>query len=58
MKKRGLKRLTLAKETLHRLEEKRLPGAVGGTVESICWCITQLCITEGYTGCEACNEWG
>ena len=56
MKKRGLKRLTLAKETLHRLEDKRLPGAAGGTVESICWCITQLCVSERYTGCEACNS--
>lgn len=56
MKKRGLKRLTLAKETLHHLEDQRLQGAAGGTGESICWCITHICITKEFTGCDACNS--
>ncbi|HSF41509.1 MAG TPA: hypothetical protein VLT87_17045 [Thermoanaerobaculia bacterium] len=55
MKKRGLKRLTLAKETLHHLEDKRLQGAAGGTGESVCYCITQLCITLDYTNCNTCD---
>jgi hypothetical protein len=65
MKKRGLKKLMLSRETLHRLEENRLHevarGAGGGVnmpcPESVSWCITQLCISEGYTGCAACEEW-
>lgn len=58
MKKQGTKRLTLCKETLHRLEEKHLQaaGAERMTGESICWCITHICISEGYTGCVACNS--
>jgi hypothetical protein len=63
MKKRGRKKLTLARETLHRLEEKQLqgvaPGAGGGVhvpcPESVSWCITHICISEGYTGCTACE---
>jgi hypothetical protein len=56
MKKQGIKRLSLSKETLHRLEEKHLQAAAGATGESICWCITHICISEGYTGCVACNS--
>jgi hypothetical protein len=50
------RRLRLAKETLHRLEDNRLQALAGATGESICWCITQLCASEGYTHCEACNS--
>jgi hypothetical protein len=26
------------------------------TNESICYCFTDLCVSEGYTGCAACNS--
>lgn len=52
------RRLKLAKETLQHLGDHRIQGAVGIAVsdESICWCITHLCASEGYTHCEACNS--
>jgi hypothetical protein len=58
--KKELRKLTLNRETLWRLEERGLQEAVGGsvirTVESGCGgCITDLCITAGYTGCSACH---
>ena len=62
MKKKGIKRLTLSRETLHRLEEKSLrevPGAGGvqqPCPESVSYCITQLCVSDGYTGCVACES--
>ena len=64
MKRRGTKKLTLSRETLHRLEERRLREVAAGgdsvfvcpCPESISYCITHICITVGYTGCAACNE--
>lgn len=67
MKKRAMRKLSLSRETLHRLEPGRLQGAVGGSQqasvcvcptnqESICYCLTDLCVSEGYTGCDTiCN---
>ena len=67
MKKRGVKKLTLSRETLHRLEEPRLRKDVVGAgsrqqsvcvcpcPESISFCITGLCVSDGYTGCTACE---
>lgn len=62
--KKNAKKLTLSRETLHRLEERlsEVARGAGGGVhvpcpESVSWCITQLCISEGYTGCAACEEW-
>ncbi|HEV7508166.1 MAG TPA: hypothetical protein VGS07_25005 [Thermoanaerobaculia bacterium] len=63
MKKQRLRKLTIARETLRRLEEQGLQDAQGGSgrtcapsIESICFCLTDLCISEGYTGCVACNS--
>jgi hypothetical protein len=50
------RRLKLAKETLHSLEDPRLKTLAGATGESICWCITQLCITREYTNCNLCDS--
>lgn len=57
MKKQGLKRLSLSKETLHRLEEMHLQAAAGATGESICICDTHICITIPYSGCDTCDTW-
>ena len=56
MKKREARKLSLARETLRRLEERRLQDVAGGTVESICWCITQLCVSQPWTGCVECDS--
>ncbi|HEX4959571.1 MAG TPA: class I lanthipeptide [Thermoanaerobaculia bacterium] len=61
MKKKSLRKLNLSRETLSRLEDWGLEDARGGvvhhpSVESICFCLTDLCISEGYTGCVACNS--
>lgn len=60
MRKQSLRKLTIARETLRRLEEQSLQGAVGGSrapsVESICICDTDLCVSAGRTGCTACNS--
>jgi hypothetical protein len=63
MKKQRVRKLTIARETLRRLEEQGLQDAQGGSgrtcavsIESICFCLTDLCISEGYTGCVACNS--
>ena len=56
MKKREIRKLTLARETLRHLEEQHLRGVAGATVESICWCITQLCVSQPYTGCVECDS--
>lgn len=59
MKRRDVKRLKLSRETLHRMEEERLHHAAAGTGQpcppSISICITHICISEGYTGCAACE---
>ena len=58
MRKQSLRKLTVARETLRRLED--LQGVLGGarapSIESICECLTHICISEGYTGCTACNS--
>lgn len=60
--KRRTRKLTLARETLRRLEDASLAEAMGAIVgyptnkESICFCITDLCVSEGYTGCVACES--
>jgi hypothetical protein len=67
MKKKGTRKLTLSRETLRRLEDSRLREAVGAGTrqnsvcvcatdqESICFCFTDVCASEGYTLCPACN---
>jgi hypothetical protein len=58
--KRQTRKLALARETLRRLEDESL-GKVLGHVghptnkDSICLCITDLCVSDGYTGCVACE---
>jgi hypothetical protein len=60
--KRKIKKLTIARETLCRLEEKRLQNVEGeagvGTrsLDTFCNCFTDLCVSEGRTGCTACNS--
>jgi hypothetical protein len=61
MKKREARKLTLSKETLHRLEDQRLlKAAAAGTgfpcKESVSYCITQLCVSAQYTGCVECDS--
>lgn len=64
MKKQRLRKLTISRETLRRLEERGLQDVQGGgtertcafSIESVCFCFTDLCISEGYTGCVACNS--
>jgi hypothetical protein len=64
MNKRDVKKLTLSRETLHRLEERRLRDVAGAITagcrptnqESICWCWTDVCASEGYTLCVACES--
>ena len=59
--KRQVRKLTLARETLRRLEDASLVEAMGAVVayptnkNTICFCITDLCITAGYSGCSECN---
>lgn len=67
MKKRSAKKLTLSRETLHRLEEGRLRHAAVGAgtrqqsvcvcqcPESISFCDTDICASDGYTLCPACE---
>jgi hypothetical protein len=57
MKKRETRKLSLAKETLRRLEERGLQKVAGGTTgESICWCFTDLCVSQPWTGCVECDS--
>jgi hypothetical protein len=67
MKKREMKKLSLSRETIHRLEAGSLQGAIGGASEnrsctcptdqeSVCYCWTDLCISLGYTGCAFCDS--
>jgi hypothetical protein len=60
MRKQSLRKLTIARETLRRLEDQGLHGAFGGSrapsIESICICDTDLCVSAGHTGCTACNS--
>jgi hypothetical protein len=58
MKKRTLRKLTISRETLGHLEERGLKSALGGAttkIESICFCLTDLCITQQYSNCNTCN---
>lgn len=58
MKKRETRKLSLAKETLRSLEAQKLQNFGGGGVtgESICYCDTQMCASQTYTLCPACNS--
>ena len=62
MKKKSTKRLTISRETLHRMEQKRLHEAAAGSgvvqpcPESVSYCITQLCVSALYTGCVECES--
>ena len=60
MRKQSLKKLTIARETLRRLEERGLQDVLGGahapSIESVCICDTDLCVSAGHTGCTACNS--
>ena len=56
MRKREIRKLTLAKETLRNLEERRLQQVAGGTGESICICDTDLCVSGLWTNCIECNS--
>jgi hypothetical protein len=56
--KRTLRKLTLSRDTLHRLEAKKLEAAVGGattTCNTFCACETDLCITLKFSNCNTCN---
>ena len=58
MKKRELRKLTVTRETLRRLEEHRLQAVAGegrATGESICWCYTHICASLDYTICNTCT---
>lgn len=67
--KHGQKRkLTIARETLVRLEPSALGEAAGGATnersvcvcqtnqDSICVCETHICVSRDYTGCVLCNS--
>lgn len=58
MRKQSFRKLTIARETLRRLED--LQGVFGGSrahsIESVCICDTDLCLSAGHTGCPACNS--
>jgi hypothetical protein len=49
MKKKTLKKLVLAKETLRSLEESTLSKVVGGTYGTACY-------TEIFWSCRVCQE--
>jgi hypothetical protein len=60
MKRRMPRKLTVARETLGRLEEgglKHAAGAATTNIASICICETDLCITLQYSNCniKTCN---
>jgi hypothetical protein len=57
MKRRMPRKLTVARETLGRLEEGGLKNAAGGAttrIESVCICETDLCISLQYSNCNTC----
>jgi hypothetical protein len=60
MRKQSFRKLTIARETLRRLDDQGLQGALGGgrvpSAESVCICDTDLCVSAGHTGCTACNS--
>jgi hypothetical protein len=62
MKKRKIQKLTIARETLGHLEDRRLTNVEGEagvghqSIESVCECITHICASAGYTYCVACNS--
>jgi hypothetical protein len=54
MKRRMPHKLTVARETLGRLEEgglKHAAGAATTKIASVCICETDLCITLQYSNC-------
>jgi hypothetical protein len=61
MKKR-IQKLTLNRETLRRMEDRGMEavagdgGPFGRTLDSICQCPTELCVSAGFTGCVTCNS--
>jgi hypothetical protein len=62
MKKRKIQKLIIARETLRRLEDRRLQNVEGEagpgqhTLDTFCDCFTDLCVSAGRTGCAACNS--
>jgi hypothetical protein len=61
MKKQSLRKMTIARETLRRLEDQGLAGAQGGSHQApsfatACVCVTELCVSAGFTGCTTCNS--
>jgi hypothetical protein len=63
MRKQTLKKMTIARETLRRLEEQGLQDALGGShgipapsYATACICVTELCVSANYTGCTTCNS--
>lgn len=57
MKRRMPRKLTVARETLGRLEEGGLKNAAGAAttnIASVCICETDLCITLKYSNCNTC----
>jgi hypothetical protein len=58
MKKPEIRKLTVTRETLRRLEERRLQTVAGQlrtTGESICYCDTDVCASLNYTICDTCT---
>ena len=62
MKKRKIQKLTIARETLCRLEDRKLQNVEGEvgvgqqSLDTFCECFTGLCVSVGRTGCTACNS--
>jgi len=68
MKHRRTQKLTISRETLRRLEGDPLRKVAGGAThersvcvcqtnqDTICICITDLCITDIYTNCNLCDS--
>jgi hypothetical protein len=68
MKRRQIRKLTISRETLRRLEGDPLRKVAGGATnersvcvcqtdqDTICICITDLCITDIYTNCNLCDS--
>lgn len=58
MKTRTLRKLTISRETLGHLEEQGLKNVAGGAttrIQSICFCDTDLCVSQQYSNCNTCN---
>lgn len=57
---KGIKKLSLSRETVQRLDAAQMQGVAAGAgrltrQESICFCITDVCASEGYTLCVLCE---